>query len=123
MHEHETRMTFRGFGGEQEHERLMDYLGETLVETLDSFLPKEGYQLDLKVHHDNLRNNHKNQRFECEAVVRIIGEKNPIVVRKGDENFRKAVHACESTLRKLLTRRTRVRTSQRRQKGEWPIPA
>ena len=111
----DTRVTFRGFNGENDNARLTNYLSDLLGETLISFLPTEPYHLDVKIHHDNLHNNHNNQRFECEAVVRIEGEKNPIVVKKSDENFYTAANAVESVMRKVLTRRTRIRDQARRQ--------
>ncbi len=117
----DTTVTFRGVEGES-NAHLSDYLFDLLGTTLDSFLPAEPYHLDLKVNHSNLHNNHNNQRFECEAVVRIEGERSPIVVKKTNENFYSAATACEAVLRKMLTRRTRVRAQARRQPRPMPIP-
>ena len=115
-------VTFRGFEGEQDHARLTDYLIDFLGATVSSFLPAEPYHLDLKVHHERLHNNQKNHRFECEAVVRIEGDRVPIVVRKTDANFYTAAHVCEAAIRKILTQRTRMREKVRRQPRFNPAP-
>ena len=116
------RMTFRGFGGEQDHAHLMDYLRATLGESLDSFLVTEKYHLDLKLHHENLHNNPRNHLFICEAIVRIEGTKKPLVVKKSNANFYKAALACDEALRNMLTKRARMRETSRRHK-EIPISA
>ena len=116
------RMTFRGFGGEQDHGHLMDYLRGTLGHSLDGFLATERYHLDLKVHHENLHNNPRRHLFVCEAIIRIEGVKKPLVVKKSNANFYKAALACDEALRNILIRRARVRESGRRQK-EIPISA
>ena len=119
----DTTVTYRGFDGEPGHEELTSYLDDLLGQTLSHFLPTEPYHLDLKICHENLHNNRNNQLFRCEALVNIEGQRNPIVVTKTDENFYLAAQACESVLRKILTRRTRTRQQARHCLNVLPLPA
>lgn len=106
-------ITFRGFEGEKDHSHLMDYLRETLVTTLDSFIPSQRHHLDLKLHHSSPRGNRRNHLFECEAIAWIGGLKNPIVIRRADKNFYAAVNACNIALRNCLAQKTRARERSR----------
>lgn len=110
----DIRVTFRGFEGEDDHTYLTNYLLDLLGSTLDVFLPAEPYHLDVRVQRGKLHNNQNNRRFECESVLHIEGERNPIVIRKSSENFFTAAQTVESILRETLTRRTRVRDQTRR---------
>jgi len=119
----DATVTFRGFEGEPTHAHLSDYMLDDLGATLDSFLPTEPYHLDLKLHHTTLHNNRKQQRFECEAIVHIEGERNPLVICKSTESFYSAAQACEAALRRMLMQRSRMREKVRRQPRFAPAPA
>lgn len=106
-------ITFRGFDSEQDHSHLMDYLRDTLVATLDAFVPSQRHHLDLKLQHSSPRGNHRNQLFECEAIAWVGGIKNPIVIRRSDRNFYAAVNACNIALRNCLAQKTRARERSR----------
>jgi ribosome-associated translation inhibitor RaiA len=104
-----TNVLFKDF---EALDHLESYVQESAESHIGKFETTQAFDTKVIIGMFGARSNHR--EFECELIVRSPHLGNPLVVRKHNPDFYSVVSEAMRSVEKILRRKSKMRTSERR---------
>lgn len=115
-----NNIVFRGF---EPRDHLTSYLQETITARVNEFLGPDGFDITVRVDTPRNRTSTRKPMFHCEAIINSRRLRRPIVVRRKNSSFYKAVNDAAGVVKKVLRRRSGKRVALRNTTPEIQLAA